>query len=151
MKKYLSVRKKDNLINGIIKSYLKPNDTENLFYVEYDNYFVLDFFTKKYYIDGEIIEERIPGTEKLIYERAIQSTLDRKAQEYGYDNIISACSYAGYDNPYQEESKKFIKWRGSVWHTAYQILQDVESGNREPPSSVQELLDELPKFEDTTL
>jgi len=37
-------------------------------------------------------------------ESSIQSMIDAEAKKLGYDNIVSACSYAGYDNEFQEEA-----------------------------------------------
>ncbi len=104
-------------------------------------------------VDGNLVEKDMPAFSitKEIAEYIIQEHLNNIARSYGYDNILSACSYAGYENPYQDESKRFIKWRGSVWYTAYQVLQEVENGDREPPSSKEELIALLPKFEDITL
>ena len=101
--------------------------------------------------NNNIVIEKAETDKTYKYKSAIQDWLDSKAREHGYDNIISACSYAGYTNPFQDEAKRFIKWRGSVWETAYQIMQDVENGDREPPATPQDLISELPTFEDTTL
>lgn len=84
---------------------------------------------------------------KIQAEQRIQMYLDNVAHQYGYDNILSACSYAAYDNPYQQEGRRFVKWRGLVWQTAYQIMFDVQQGNR-PMPSIDEIMAGLPKFED---
>jgi hypothetical protein len=78
-------------------------------------------------------------------EHAIQVMLDNKALEYGYDNIVSACSYAAFDNPFQTEGQAFIAWRGSVWKYCYDQLAAIEAGNRDEPT-LDEFLQELPQY-----
>jgi hypothetical protein len=77
------------------------------------------------------------------YTEAVQEVLDTQAQELGYENILSACSYSGYENPFKLESESFIVWRGAVWATCYQILGEVLAETRVMPT-IDELLAELP-------
>jgi hypothetical protein len=79
---------------------------------------------------------------------AVDSYLNAVAQEKSYYSILSACSYAGAPNYFQEESQAFITWRGAVWSTAFSILADVEAGTRAVPTK-EELIAELPIFEYT--
>ena len=79
------------------------------------------------------------------YSAAIQNMLDSKAKELGYDNIISACSYAGYQNEFQDESILLGMWRSSVWSKTYAIFADADSSLRELPT-IDSMLIELPKF-----
>lgn len=88
----------------------------------------------------EIKQEKIKRV-----ENAIQLMLDSKAREYGYDNIVSACSYAGYDNPFQAEGQALLSWRGSVWKYCYDQLAEIEAGNREEPTP-EDFLAELPQY-----
>ncbi|WP_456403223.1 hypothetical protein [Hydrogenimonas sp.] len=90
--------------------------------------------------DAEIKAENI---EKI--EKAIQATLDKEARAKGYDSILSACSYAGYTNPFQAEGQAFIQWRGSVWKYCYDQLAEIEAGNRSEPT-LDEFLGELPAY-----
>jgi len=78
-----------------------------------------------------------------IFSKAIQSHLDAEAQKAGYDDIVSASSYAGYTNPFQAEGKSFLTWRGAVWNYAFQQMQAVVAGTRTEPT-VDELIAELP-------
>lgn len=77
------------------------------------------------------------------FKAAIQSTLDEAARAKGYDDIVSACSYAGYENVFQAEAIAFGVWRANVWAYGYQELAKVAEGTR-PVPTVPEILAELP-------
>lgn len=77
------------------------------------------------------------------YTDAVQTHLDTKAQERNYDNIVSACSYAGAPNPFQNEGTAFVQWRGAVWAKCYQVMADVQNGIR-PAPTIDGLIAELP-------
>jgi len=76
---------------------------------------------------------------------AIQNHLDTKAQEFRYDNMMSARSYAGYTNPFQTEAQALATWCADCWATAGTIQADVEAGTR-PMPTVDEVLAELPVY-----
>jgi len=82
---------------------------------------------------------------RVLMNKAIQNHLDTKAQELRYDNMMSARSYAGYENPYQAEAQKLALWCSDCWTKAGEIEADVLDGNREMPTS-DELLAELPAY-----
>jgi hypothetical protein len=73
----------------------------------------------------------------------VQAHLDSEAQTKGYDNILSASSYAGFNNAFQAEAISFLEWRSLVWTYAYQVLDDVKADLR-PAPSIEELIAELP-------
>ena len=77
---------------------------------------------------------------------AIQRHLDLTARTHGYDNIVSACSYAGAPNPYQAEGAAFIVWRGAVWQRGFELYGEVMAGARPIPTEP-ELIALLPVFE----
>ena len=115
-----------------------------------NDYIYLD---SKVVIENEILEEAIQKQDEYYFEdnkvemnKAIQTMLDNKAKDFGYDNIMSCRSYAGYANQYQEEATKLATWCSEVWVKAGEIAEDVATGNREMPT-IDELLDELPKYE----
>jgi len=60
----------------------------------------------------------------------LESTLDNKAKEYGYDNIKTAVTYA--DEPivekFQLEGIEFRRWRSLVYAYGYEQLARIESG-----------------------
>jgi len=101
------------------------------------------------WVDGtwvERTEERLNAERSKIradLTSAVQVHLDETAKSSGYDNIVSACSYAGAANPFQAEGSAFVVWRGAVWAACYAILAEVEAGSRAIPSAV-ELLTALP-------
>lgn len=77
------------------------------------------------------------------YTDAVQSHLDAAAQARNYDDIVSACSYAGAPNPFQAEGAAFVQWRGAVWASCYQIMAAVQEGQRTAPT-IEGLIAELP-------
>lgn len=88
-------------------------------------------------------------TEQLTkqFTQSVQKWMDSKAQERGYDNIISACTYAdSTDAKFAAEGKAAKEWRDKVWRHCYDVVAQVVSGNRDIPTT-SELLAELPKLE----
>ena len=102
-----------------------------------------DTYSIFYKIEDKTLEELI-----LLFKERTQQFLDEKAIAKGYDNILSACSYAGFDNPFRAEGEKFGKWRSEVWSKGYAILKDITEGRRKLPKSFKEILDELPILEE---
>lgn len=77
---------------------------------------------------------------------AVQEMMDLKAKERGYDNILSACTYATNTNTkFAAEGQACVTWRDSVWSACYQIMADVASGTV-PEPTLNELLAELPSM-----
>lgn len=95
------------------------------------------------YIDGQYITPPPPLPTEAELVAAVQSHLDAAAQARGYDNILSACSYAGAPNPFQPEAQAFIAWRGAVWASCFAYQAEVLAGTRQPPT-VDELIAALP-------
>jgi len=85
---------------------------------------------------------------KVQLEQAVQAHLDATARARGYDNILSACSYASAPNMFQKESQAFIEWRADCWTKAFQVQQEVAEGLRPVPTT-EELIALLPAFEFT--
>ena len=77
---------------------------------------------------------------------AIQNHLDTKAQEFRYDNMMSARSYTGYTNAFQAEAQALATWASECWVVAGQIEADVQSGVRAMPT-VDEVIAELPAYQ----
>lgn len=80
------------------------------------------------------------------YINVVQVLLDTTAQSRGYDNIISACTYAASSYElFKLEGQTCVDWRDSVWKKCYEIFANVQSGTIYPPT-MDELLLELPKI-----
>jgi hypothetical protein len=74
----------------------------------------------------------------------MQAYLDESAKARGYDGILSLCSYYGSANPqFNTEALAGLAFRDAVWAYGYQVLADVEAGQRTIPAA-EELLAELP-------
>lgn len=77
---------------------------------------------------------------------AVQRVLDNKAQELLYDNCLSVCSYIDTGVPkFDAEGKAFRAWRSAVWAKGYEILAQVQAGQRAIPTEA-ELIAELPQL-----
>lgn len=77
---------------------------------------------------------------------AVQHVLDAKAQELLYDTCLSVCSYIDTGAPkFDAEGKAFRAWRSAVWAKGYEILAQVQAGERTIPTEA-ELLAELPEL-----
>lgn len=75
---------------------------------------------------------------------AVQRVLDNKAQELNYDDCLSVCSYIDTGvAKFDAEGKAFRAWRSAVWAKGYEILAQVQAGERDIPTEA-ELLSELP-------
>lgn len=101
-----------------------------------------DFGTVQEYVEP-IVPEPTQEELKALFITSVQNLLDTKAEERGYDNIVSACSYAGYNNPFRAEGEAYGIWRANCWQVGYQILAEVEAGTR-PMPTIEEVLAEMP-------
>lgn len=100
--------------------------------------------TEQEIVDLEASRVPVPPT-VADYTVAVQAHLDAGARTRNYDNIVSACSYAGAPNPFQEEGAAFLAWRGECWALCHQIMAGVESGQRAQPT-IAELVALMPLF-----
>ena len=98
------------------------------------------------YVDGAFVTPEPPPPTIEEYQAEVQRHLDAAARAKNYDDIVSACSYAGAPNPFQAEGQKFLEWRGNVWAACYQIMADVQAGTRQPPT-LDSLIAELPALQ----
>jgi len=95
--------------------------------------------------DGQVFHPPVPPPPPLSeYTAAVQMHLDNKAKERNYDGILSACTYATSSVPkFAAEGQACVAWRDAVWAACYQILGEVETGQR-PVPSIEELVGLLP-------
>ncbi len=78
--------------------------------------------------------------------RAVKTHLDAVVEIRDYDSIISACTYATSAVPrYQADGQACVNWRDAVWLYVYQVLDDVQAGDRAIPTA-EELIAELPEL-----
>ena len=47
--------------------------------------------------------------------------LDDKVKSLGYDDIISACTYASAPNQWQDEAIRIVMWRSDVWERVFEL------------------------------
>lgn len=85
---------------------------------------------------------KIEFNKKMIKQHA-EDTLNSEAKAHGYDNIISACSYASSKGSFGKESQSFVDWRDAVWTYLGKIKKDTEEGLVE--LTVDEIINNLPK------
>ena len=74
-----------------------------------------------------------------------QNRLDQFAQTRGYDNILSACTYATSPTAkFSSEGQYCVVQRDATWAKLLEILADVETGARPLPANYEEIEPELP-------
>ena len=100
------------------------------------------------YIMSYKVEDKDVHELTALFKEKAQELLDSKAREKGYDDILSACSYAGYENDFKAEGEAFGIWRAKVWKYGYALLEAIGKGKRKLPESFEELMNELPKFDE---
>lgn len=77
---------------------------------------------------------------------AVQRYLDAEAQKLNYDSCLSVCSYVDTGvQKFDDEGRAFRAWRSQVWAKGYEILAQVQAGQRGIPTEA-ELIAELPEL-----
>jgi hypothetical protein len=75
----------------------------------------------------------------------VQDRLDSFARSKGYDGILSACTYATSSIvKFKVEGQYCVDSRDRTWGALYQILAEVQSGNRPIHESYQDIEKDLP-------
>ena len=78
------------------------------------------------------------------YTAAVQKALNSFAQQKGYDNIVSACSYVTSTNPqFAAEAAHCVKLRDETWIQAHALIGKIKGGAL-PATSTKEFLAMLP-------
>lgn len=99
------------------------------------------------FVNNEVVKLPFPAPTfeetALLFEQAVQNELELDAKAKGYDNLISACSYAASANPFQAEGKLFVTRRGNAWAYCYAELEKVQNGTR-PIPTIETFILELP-------
>ena len=79
------------------------------------------------------------------YTTIIESVLYSKSKEYGYDNIVSACSYKDSTvEKYRNESIAFIQWRDHLWSIS---LEEAKNNLETSPIDLEEFKNSFPTYE----
>lgn len=86
-------------------------------------------------------------TAEEYFKAAVNQHLEDTAHSFGYEDMKSARSYAGEDNPFQAQSKQFIRWSAGVWGYCFVEIGKLNAGEREFITA-EDFINELPKFED---
>lgn len=93
---------------------------------------------------AEEVAERQEAVRAEVTAR-VQKRLDDFAMTRGYDNIVSACSYATSTHAkYGPEGRYCVEARENTWDVMFAIEADVIAGNRPMPLSYEEIEPELP-------
>ena len=98
------------------------------------------------YYECVAIPPHVPTEEEIqkMLTDGVQAYMDTKAQERGYDNIHTACSYVNStDEVFKAEGTACLAWRDQVWRKCYDILAEVKTGKRAVPT-LEEVIAELP-------
>lgn len=100
--------------------------------------------------------EQMQADEMLARDNAVQGQivkttqqrLDDFANTRNYSGILSACTYATSTHPkFQAEGQYCVQARDSTWAKLYEILAEVEAGERPVPAGYAEIESELPVLE----
>jgi hypothetical protein len=95
----------------------------------------------------EEIAQRLLELQQSIVTQT-QQRLDDFATTRNYDGILSATSYvASTVEKFRLEAEYCVQARDETWSTLYQILAEVESGQRPIPSSYEDIEADLPVLE----
>lgn len=75
----------------------------------------------------------------------VSQLMDSVAREYGYDSILTACTYATSTVPkFQVEGQAFVQYRDAVWVAYYDALGTVDLTTGLDPSTFVKSL--MPEF-----
>ena len=97
-------------------------------------------------LTGNNFIDIVPHTKTIDdYIAIIESVLQDKSKEYGYDNIVSACSYKDSTvEKYRNESTAFIQWRDHLWSIS---LEEAKSNLETSPIDLEEFKNSFPTYE----
>lgn len=95
---------------------------------------------------GIVISEDTPPTLTVAdFVKALDNHLNAAAVAKGYRDIQSAALRAAREGPFHAEGVAFFDWMDSCNAFGYQLLAEVQSGDRVEPT-IQEFIDMLPQL-----
>jgi hypothetical protein len=81
----------------------------------------------------------------VLVQKDINTSLNNFAQERGYSDIISACSYVNSTNEqYKLDATTCIVLRDKTWVAYYTLLSEINNNKKEPFSTYNDIKDLLP-------
>lgn len=87
-----------------------------------------------------------PAQQAELMAAWVSLLLDETARSYGYDNILSAVSWAGDSDGFlAAEGTTFKLWRSALWKAAIPLIAQVRNGERDIPIKV-EFFAKLPAY-----
>lgn len=109
---------------------------------------VLDIYIKSDYniLHAEELSRRVAplGFKEMVLIKA-QARLDSFARERGYDNIQSTCTYVNSTVPrFVTDGICAISARDGTWSALYLLMDEIEQGRREIPTTFAEIEALLP-------
>lgn len=137
--------------------YCEFSSTEGGWYAEFhyesNMPFPIDRFRQVADLPSASVERRDTAA-KVVYDEPItadeckdivNSLLSEKAVEYGYDSIVSVCSYASSGvEKFRREGEVFSFWRDAMWSTCFSAI---ENG----VACLEDFLSSLPPFPEELL
>lgn len=95
----------------------------------------------------EVYQSTPEDTQQIIV-KGVQDSLDAFARTRNYEGILSACTYATSVIPkFSSEGQYCVNLRDNTWMALYRVLEQVKSGIRPMPSSIQDVINDLPVME----
>lgn len=86
------------------------------------------------------------GEKVAVYRAAVGRHIDKQAQAFGFDSIVTAVTYA--DEPAdplnQSYGQALRAWRSKCWEKCREVLATWQGGGAEP--TVEDLIASLPAF-----
>lgn len=85
---------------------------------------------------------------QITFKARVDEIMNKEARARGYDDIVSAVSYAGYENAFQKEALAFGKWRSNVWSWGYSLLNQIQNSEININElNIDEVFKDMPRLE----
>jgi hypothetical protein len=103
---------------------------------------------------SDIFEEKyayeLQKKQYLQQSKIVNNYLNKIANMFQYDSMLSARSYAGFDNKYKDEATKLAKFSSECWEKFEDYTRDVAIVEKDILSE-KELLNMLPNFNGSSI